>query len=61
MKALATLLLIANTIIVNVVLAQTPASKTASPMDVFRKWEGHWQGEGSMQRGPGQPEKSFVN
>ncbi len=61
MKAIATLLLIASATIGSLVHAQTQSSKNTSPMDVFRDWEGHWQGEGSMQRGPGQPDKSTVD
>ncbi|HLT73547.1 MAG TPA: hypothetical protein VKZ68_00635 [Ohtaekwangia sp.] len=61
MKIIVTILFIASTMVGNMVLAQTAAPKTDSPMDVFRAWEGHWQGEGSIQRGPRQPEKSFVN
>ena len=30
-------------------------------MKIFAAWEGHWQGEGSMQMGPGEPKKSKVD
>ena len=30
-------------------------------MKIFTAWEGHWQGEGSMQMGPGEPKKSKVD
>jgi hypothetical protein len=30
-------------------------------MKVFESWAGHWQGEGSMQMGPGEPHKSNVD
>jgi hypothetical protein len=30
-------------------------------MKVFASWSGHWQGEGSMQMGPGEPKKSTVD
>jgi len=30
-------------------------------MKIFSAWEGRWQGEGSMQMGPGEPKKSNVD
>ncbi|HEY3404046.1 MAG TPA: DUF1579 family protein [Ohtaekwangia sp.] len=30
-------------------------------MKIFAGWEGHWQGEGAMQMGPGEPKKSKVD
>lgn len=30
-------------------------------MKIFAGWEGHWQGEGSIQMGPGEPKKSKVD
>jgi len=30
-------------------------------MKAFTGWEGHWQGEGSIQMGPGEPKKSKVD
>jgi hypothetical protein len=40
-------------------LAQEMGDK--DKMKVFAGWEGHWQGEGSMQMGPGEPKKSTVD
>ncbi|HYG18367.1 MAG TPA: hypothetical protein VD816_05530 [Ohtaekwangia sp.] len=40
-------------------MAQEVANK--EKMKVFAGWIGRWQGEGSMQRGPGEPKKSTVD
>lgn len=41
--------------------AQSPEATVKEKMKVFAPWVGRWQGEGSMQMGPGEPKKSTVN
>jgi hypothetical protein len=40
-------------------LAQEMGDK--EKMKAFASWAGHWQGEGSIQMGPGEPKKSTVD
>lgn len=41
-------------------LAQTEMGNKEK-MKIFSSWSGRWQGEGSMQMGPGEPKKSMVD
>lgn len=41
--------------------AQPQESVNKDKMKAFAVWEGHWQGEGAMQMGPGEPKKSKVD
>jgi len=42
-------------------MAQPSEQVAKSKMEIFKDWEGHWQGEGSIQMGPGEPSKSTVD
>jgi hypothetical protein len=42
-------------------IAQSPETGNKEKMKVFSAWVGRWQGEGSMQMGPGEPKKSSVD
>src|SRR5688572_12803039 len=42
-------------------LAQTSETVAKEKMKPFAFWAGHWQGEGSIQMGPGEPKKSKVD
>lgn len=41
--------------------AQPSETVAKEKMKPFAHWAGRWQGEGSMQMGPGQPKKSMVD
>lgn len=41
--------------------AQPSEAVAKEKMKTFAFWAGHWQGEGSIQRGPGDPKKSVVD
>ena len=41
--------------------AQSPETNIKEKMKPFSTWAGRWQGEGSMQMGPGEPKKSSVD
>jgi hypothetical protein len=60
MKTITTLTLIIFALTNNV--SAQPNEKTAQEkMKMFSSWIGQWQGEGSMQMGPGKPKTSNVN
>jgi hypothetical protein len=40
--------------------AQSPEATIKEKMKIFSVWVGRWQGEGSIQMGPGEPKKSKV-
>jgi hypothetical protein len=42
-------------------VAQSTAFGDKEKMNVVSNWVGHWQGEGSIQMGPGEPRKSIVD
>jgi hypothetical protein len=42
-------------------IAQPSEAVGKEKMKVFSAWVGRWQGEGSMQMGPGEPKKSTVD
>jgi hypothetical protein len=42
-------------------IAQPNEAVAKEKMKIFSAWAGHWQGEGSMQMGPGEPKKSTVD
>lgn len=42
-------------------MAQSNEIISKEKMNVFAFWAGRWQGEGSMQMGPGEPKKSSVD
>jgi len=48
-------------VITGKLVAQTHEMGSKEKMNVFSGWAGHWQGEGSMQMGPGEPKKSRVD
>jgi len=58
MKPLLILIIAAFASTIGNTFAQQPINK--EKMKIFAGWEGHWQGEGSMQMGPGEPRKSKV-
>jgi hypothetical protein len=60
MKNVMYLLLLFVVVLINKSAAQTE-SITKEKMKVFANWAGRWQGEGSMQMGPGEPRKSNVD
>ena len=45
----------------NKLFAQPSEAVAKEKMKPFTHWAGHWQGEGSIQMGPGQPKKSTVD
>ncbi|MFZ6010900.1 MAG: hypothetical protein ACOYXT_11200 [Bacteroidota bacterium] len=61
MKNLAILFVVFAGAMAGDLLAQTPVTMgSKEKMKVFAGWVGRWQGEGSMQMGPGEPRKSTV-
>jgi len=42
-------------------LAQSPETGNKEKMKPFAAWVGHWQGEGYVQMGPGEPQKSTID
>jgi hypothetical protein len=61
MKNIFFLCLIIAGITSNPLLAQPSETVAKEKMKPFTHWIGRWQGEGSMQMGPGQPKKSTVD
>jgi hypothetical protein len=61
MKNLFLIGVMAAGIVTGRLLAQAPHTASREKMEVFAGWVGHWQGEGSMQTGPGEPRKSKVD
>ncbi len=43
------------------IMAQPSETVAKEKLKVFESWVGHWQGEGSMQMGPGPAKKSTVD
>lgn len=61
MKKLFILLLALSGASFTFVNAQSPETNIREKMKAFESWIGHWQGEGQMQMGPGEPKKSTVD
>src|SRR5690348_323107 len=59
MKNIIVIVIAFSALITNKVLAQEIGDK--EKMKVFAGWIGRWQGEGSIQMGPGEPKKSTVD
>jgi hypothetical protein len=61
MKNLALFLLLFAGMYSASLLAQPSGNIAKEKMKVFAFWEGRWQGEGSIQRGPGPAKKSTID
>jgi hypothetical protein len=55
------LMLTALTMVTSVKLFAQQEMGVKEKMKIFDAWVGHWQGEGQMQMGPGEPKKSSVD
>ena len=61
MKNVSIICLMLVVLMTDKIFAQPTAAVAKEKMKPFIHWEGHWQGEGSMQMGPGTPKKSTVD
>jgi hypothetical protein len=59
MKNVIAVLIVLTGMFTGKLLAQEMGDK--EKMKAFESWAGHWQGEGSIQMGPGEPRKSTVD
>ena len=61
MKNLALIVLMLTSPFAGKLIAQPHETGNKEKMKIFSGWVGHWKGEGTIQMGPGEPQKSTVD